>query len=339
MLNDANGAGSLGWLQVSGSAYEVGHSLGLQGRLAVHSDLIRSPLWSKVTSPENREVVQKLSQFTEQNFPEIFEEIAGLADGLKLPFEDVFAWNCRGDLLAHTSDGCTTVQLPGEQIVIAHNEDGLPFFNQQSFIVEASGERGFISFCYPGSIPGHTFALTNHDMVVTVNNLRLTHFEAEVPRMVLTRALLDCSTVDLARQLLTDAPVSGGFHLSLAQRGDPRLMSIEFGGGFFREMEIKTASVHANHAVLNGCTRQNQIATQSSLDRQKRGSALVSTPNTSPMAILRDKDVGGLPIWRQDADDPDNENTIATAVFTISSTALNWTFYAGDSKTPLYERD
>src|SRR3546814_11987702 len=52
---------------------------------------------------------------TEARFPRYWQELQGLAAGLALPFDDVFAWNSRGDVWALATDGCTTVLLPGAQ--------------------------------------------------------------------------------------------------------------------------------------------------------------------------------------------------------------------------------
>jgi len=37
---------------------------------------------------------------TAKTFPRIMAELDGMAEGLDLPFDEIFAWNCRGDLLA-----------------------------------------------------------------------------------------------------------------------------------------------------------------------------------------------------------------------------------------------
>jgi hypothetical protein len=193
-----------------------------------------------------------MMQHTKAAYPWIHAEIEGLADGLEVAFDDVFAWNCRGDLLAETSDGCTTVQLPGATPIIAHNEDGPAALDGHCFIAEVSpmGRNNFLSFCYPGSICGHTFAVTDRGLVTAVDNLRLKHVTPEIPRMVLTRAVLEADTLDAVPAILREAPASGGYHLAVAQAGDPRVMSIEYGGGRVAARDIVEPSVHANHAVL-----------------------------------------------------------------------------------------
>lgn len=330
---------NLGWVRITGTHYDIGFALGRQGRHAVHENLLACDLWAAVASAEHRTAVSRMAATTKALFPNIFCEIEGLADGLDLPFGDVFAWNCRGDLLAHSSDGCTTVQVPGDDIIIAHNEDGLPFFDGHCFIAEIAGLDGFTSFCYPGSIPGHTFAATRSGLVMAANNLRLTGVTPTVPRMVLGRAMLNCSGLDDVRNLLDGAPASGGFHYSLTQTGQHRLISLEFGGGGYIEKEVTRPSVHANHAVLGHPAHRSQIITESSRDRQTRGAFLVTSPGQSAMEILRDTGGGGLPIWRRCPDDPDNENTVASARFFVSGSRLDWTFFAGNSKVEIYDSE
>ncbi|VAX01796.1 hypothetical protein MNBD_ALPHA03-1243 [hydrothermal vent metagenome] len=331
----------LDWLQISGSPYEIGYALGEKGKNAIHTHLIRSDLWSNIICKKHRSVLKCMADNTIKLFPNIYEELKGLADGLELPFEQVFAWNCRGDLLGNTSDGCTSVMVPAQtsfdRIIIAHNEDGLPFFDKKCFITQVNGLNGFFSFCYPGSIPGHTFALTNSGIAMAANNLRLINTKPKIPRMVLGRALLNCKTLNEARKLLKTAPISGGFHYSLAQRGDKRLISLEFGGGAYYETIVETPSFHANHAILGRRGHQRQIITKSSLDRQSRGDFLIAKLFNDPIAILRDKAENELPIWRREPDDPDDENTLASVVFEVTSSEISWTIYSGASINRLYE--
>src|SRR3546814_4173261 len=104
---------------------------------------------------------------------------------------------------------------------ITHNEDGDPGFAGHCGIGLFSPDNGprFASFVYPASIPGHTFAVTQAGLAMTVNNLRSRKVAVGLPRMVLTRALLNQASVQDAIGLLRGASKAGGFHLSLAQRG------------------------------------------------------------------------------------------------------------------------
>lgn len=88
---------------------------------------------------------------------------------------------------------------------------------------------------------------------------------------------------------------------------------------------------HANHLVHPGCDAEAQIVTQSSADRQRRVDALTPGIDTidaaALLSVLGDRAPEGLPIYRDDPADPDDENTLATAVFEIHDTAIDFTVH------------
>jgi len=328
----------LGCVTAQGSPREIGRILGEAGREAVYDVLLETSYWQRVTDPVHARAVQAMSDNLQALFPAVWEEINGLAEGLNLPLERVFAWNCRGDLMSNVPDGCTTVQIPGPTPVIGHNEDGLPAFLGHAFVVEVTPDDGpsLMSFCYPGSIPGHTFAVNDAGLAQAVNNLRLHNVPAKLPRIGLARALLTCESLNNALDLLAVHNACGGFHMTLAQAGDPRLMSVEFGGGISSAVEIDAPTVHANHAIHMSCNDNGQAITASSRDRQARGRQMFNEGVTDPLRILRDTGGPGLPIHRSHADDPDHENTLASVLFRVGSSAVNWRIYDQASDRPVF---
>jgi predicted choloylglycine hydrolase len=320
--------GGLAFLEASGSPHDVGAALGRFGRRAVHEHLVRTRAWTAVVAHSRDARTRGMAASVEARFPRCFAELRGLAEGLGLPFDEVFAWNCRGDILTGTPDGCTTVQLPGARRVIAHNEDGDPGLRGHCAILHAVPEGGiaFTAFVYPGSLPGHAFAANDAGLVQTVNNIRSLDVGDGVPRMVLTRALLECGTLDEAVATLRNGPRAGSFHLTLAQAGDARLLGIEFTARACSVREITAPAAHANHLVHPATVGERQIVTASSASRQRRAVDLLAA-GADPLAILRDTGGPGLPIRRDDPCDPDAENTLATAVFTLERERLDWNVY------------
>ncbi|MCG6658435.1 6-aminopenicillanic acid acyl-transferase [Halomonas campisalis] len=328
----------IGWQRASGDPRAIGRALGRAGRRAVHELLLDSPAWARVNDPEHRTALDRMAEATRYHFPRVWAEIEGLAEGLSLPVEPVFAWNCRGDLLANVPDGCTTLIVPGASPLVAHNEDGLPFFAGHCFMFEAAPDKGagFMAFCYPGSLPGHTLAFTGSGMVQAVNNLRLTGLVPDVPRMVLGRAVLDLVDVEQALALLRRHPHSGGFHFTLADAAGGPIVSVEFGGGEVSVREVVMPWVHANHALHHSRGLAHQIVTDSSRDRQRRGDELIAEGVCDPLTLLHDRHGGGLPILRLDPDDPDQENTLATVVMQPGSDGVAWHVYDRPGAAPVY---
>ncbi|WP_417795624.1 C45 family autoproteolytic acyltransferase/hydolase [Terasakiella pusilla] len=335
MLNKKEGR--IDWLSIQGTPFEVGQALGKKGKDAVHTLLVPSSDWAFITDKRHQKHVERLTKNTQDQFPTIWAELEGLAAGLDLPINDVFAWNCRGDLFALAPDGCTSVQLPGDTPVLGHNEDGYPFLKESCFIAEVApvGQNEFWAFCYPGSIPGHTFALTQNSLAMTVNNLRLLGVEADLPRMVISRAVLQQSTLQEVLDLIQNNCNSAGFHFSLLDRVTGAFKSVEFGAGQYHCHDLQTPGLHANHALHLDIA---QRITDSSGDRQTRGDALLANGCFEALSILQDKQATGLPIYRDTPDDPDNENTLASVIFTLGPDGIDWMIYDQQSTTPVYTR-
>lgn len=338
----------LSLIELSGSPFQAGRTLGRFGAHAAHSYLVSSSSWDTVMAWRGSETSQAMQALVERHFPGIYQELQGLAEGLDLPPEDVFLWNCRGDLWAMAPDGCTTVQLPlADGPRITHNEDGDPGFAGYCGIGQFAPNDGpnFASFVYPASIPGHTFAVNAHGLAMTVNNLRTRQGVVGIPRMVLTRALLNCASLPQAIELLRNTPRSGGFHLSLAQRGQQSLFSIEFNAVDVSAQVIHSPALHANHAVHDVMRNYPQVITDSSSHRQQRGNDLLinlpesqhtSMSTIDSLAILADQGNRKFPIYRDAPDDSDAENTMATADMHVGAEQVTWTVYERPGQSPRF---
>ncbi|HUH58690.1 MAG TPA: C45 family peptidase [Candidimonas sp.] len=327
----------LSFVELSGSPFQIGQALGRFGAQAAHRWLLESDVWASVMRWRGSHAATAMEGRIKQDFPRVHEELLGLAAGLELPASDVVLWNCRGDVWAMAPDGCTTVQtpLPGGAR-ITHNEDGNPGFAGYCAMGEFMPDHGprFASFIYPASIPGHTFAVNEHGLAMTVNNLRTRRAGQGMPRMALTRRLLDQATLESAVQLLRDTPSAGGFHLSLAQPGRTGLLSVEFASQGVSVQAVNAPSLHANHALHSAMRDCPQVITMSSLQRQRRGSQLLRAgtapadpASIDPLRILADRQNAEFPIYRDAPDDSDAENTMATADIHIGSEHVAWQVY------------
>lgn len=322
----------LSYLEINGSPFEAGHALGRFGAQAVHAHLLQSDAWGRIMQWRTSARVADMAKLVRERFPRVWAELEGLAAGLRLPFDEVFAWNCRGDLWAFAPDGCTTVLLPGcETRRIAHNEDGDPGFAGHCAVVEyaVDGNPRIATFAYPGSIPGHTFAVTDAGLAITVNNMRMRGVGVGVPRMVLTRALLDAPDLESAVAILEEHPRAGGFHLCMAHRDSRDLFSVEFSAFACSVRAMTLPCVHANHAVHPGVRDLPQVITGSSGFRQIRGDAMLAQSTAvhepvEPLRILGDASDRRYPIFRDDPSDSDDENTMATADIRVNAEGIEW---------------
>lgn len=332
-------------IDIRGSAFAVGQALGAFGREAWHAKLTQTALWQTVTAMKDAEQTRSMRSLVQSQYPLIWQELEGLAEGLEAPFDEVFAWNCRGDLVRSTSDGCTTVagSTAEGELIIAHNEDGFPQLRHDCAIVSITPDDGlaFTSFAYPGSICGHTFAVNEKGVVNTVNNIRALHRPRGIPRQVLARAALNSATLDEAISILTTEPRAGAFHHTVGQMGDSRLFSVESTGTGCSVMPLREVFAHANHLIHPQRDAVEQVITDSSRSRQQRLNAWLKTQShldgAAALGILSDQHDPALPIYRLSPQDPDEENTLATAVFTLSTSEIKWQIFTHDRQKPAFE--
>lgn len=332
----------LSHIKIKGTPFEVGQALGRFGAQAIHNYRAQSRSWATVMAWRDHPNLKAMAELVRQQQPRYWQEIEGLAAGLELPFADTFAWNCRGDVWAMAPDGCTTVQLPYTPYpAFAHNEDGDPAFAGQCALAEISVDGGtaFTSFVYPGSLPGHTIAVTASGLAMTVNNLRTQHVGVGLPRMLIARAMLDMPNIEAAIDHIRTAPRSGGFHFTFGRAGHHTLVSVEFNAALCSVLELSQPAVHANHMVHPAMRHQPQLITGSSGYRQIRGEQLLADARASgqqpdPLSILFDQNGTAFPIFRDAPDDSDQENTLATAVIQIGADAVNWQVHQSRSAAP-----
>lgn len=325
----------LSLFQVGGEPYDIGYRLGELARPVFADYMEQSSAWRAVRRWRGDPFVQQLREAAQAHCPALLVEVDGMAAGLDWSAEDIFLWNCRGELIHNAPDGCTTLAaVAGNARFIAHNEDGDPFLRERCALVEVqpAGKPGFVSFYYPGSLPGHTFAATHAGLVQAINNLRIRVPAADVPRMILARAVLDAASLHEALHILRDMPAASGFHHTLGCAGDERLLSIEASAQRCSVQTVSTSAGHANHLIHPGCKAEAQIVTDSSRDRQARVEHLLTTlaSPVTPAAlldVLQDRAPSGLPIYRDDPLDPDDENTLATALFDIGSDGVSMAVY------------
>lgn len=321
---------SLSRLMISGTPYEIGVQLGRFGAAQTHNYLVKSAAWATVQEWKGSARAESMAQLTQQLLPNVWSELKGLAKGLDLPLDDVFLWNARGDLWAMAPDGCTSILIPAESSQrIFHNEDGDPGFADHCAIAQCDveGQFGFASFVYPASLPGHTLAVNNNGLAMTVNNIRALHVDVGLPRMMLTRAILDTTDVASAIQLLQDLPRAGAFNLNMADAKSQVIASVEYRTEVCSVLNPEEAMLHANHAIHHEVSDFPQIITGTSGYRQRRGNSLLSSGSVSPLDILADDEGAQFSIFRRSTKDTDNENTLATADITIHPNRVLWQIY------------
>jgi len=316
--------------------YRAGYIIGQRSRQIMHEYVLASKSWQALKLWIGSDRLKNMENAARSAFPGYMDELAGIADGCELPFSQVFLWNSRGDLSPFISDGCTTVCAPSaDRVLLGHNEDGDPNLRPHCFISKrepGTNHPGYLAFTYPASLNGHTFSINSAGLVQLVDNIRSLEAGDGVPRQFLARALLDCRSLEEAAAALNGCPRSGSFHHLLASAGHNDVLSIEYTPAAVSIIRLHAAYGHANHFIHPRFRDSKQRVTPSSAARQLRIDDLCRTLSDLPgldaiHLMLGNIENQNLPIYRTDPKDPDNENTLATALFLVTADAVQSSFY------------
>jgi hypothetical protein len=345
-------------ITAEGSPFDFGNQIGTAVRETVHQISIHN---EEFRAAEDKwmgsSYVDQMIQRTTKAFPDLIQELQGLAQGMQIDFERAFLWNCRGDLrwpdnisakmAAELSEGCTSLLLPKSnsgKSVVAHNEDGSADYNGHCFWLQASPENGpqFESFLYPGMIAGHSMGANAAGIIQTINNIRVHDLKIGIPRHFICRAILACWNMEQVFALLKRTDRASGFHHNLADATTRQLYSVEApaSGTVIREV-AGTPSAHANHLIYPEFEAIPQSITTSSKVRQIRADELLhASTNAAPdpkQILLESK--SGFEILRQPNDRGDDYGqTLASGIFSIQDTTIDIELLHGNSAHPFMKR-
>ncbi len=333
-------------LDIAGSHQAIGRAMGERGRAAFADRILPGADFQRLTPALTNGWLTAVAARVRRDFPGVHEELRGLAEGLAQPFEHVLLWNCRGDLSPTGPEGCSSVAVAqGDEAWLAHNEDGQPSLRDACFLLEARPDHGpaYLAFCYPGSLAGHTLGVNDAGFAYTVNNIRLTEAREGIPRMVTARALLGCRDVDEALSLLRHTHRSGGFHFMMADTHRCTAWSVEAPWHGMSARPVEDRAVHANHLVHAALSSVKQRITDSSDARQRRLEAWRITASDAVSAaelltLLGDRLHPRLPLYRLAPDDPDDENTLATVLFRVTTRGVWVQLRPGPDRPVIAER-
>jgi hypothetical protein len=325
-----------------GTGREIGRALGEEARQAVHERVFESRAYADLRRWRGSERLAAIMAATRRACPAFVEEIAGIADGVGAPLDDIFLWNCRGDLPPPGSDpeGCTSIMVPAHEdhaALIAHNEDGGANLAGSGFMarVEPEGGLGYDTYCYPGMLPGHSFAMNDAGLVQTINNISPRDLTTGIARHVVCRAILACRNLDEALGWLRRGDRASGFHHNLGAAAEARLISVEAPASGCALRPVTAPRAHANHLVFSEFADLPQTVSPSTAARQSRAEALLPEAD-DPLTILFDRANERLPVLCRGEAANGQAYTLATALFRLDPSGVRLEVFHGPSREPVF---
>ncbi|MGB7180827.1 MAG: C45 family peptidase [Burkholderiaceae bacterium] len=205
----------------------------------------------------------------EQTFPDLLEELQGIAEGSKVDFSSLMALNCRSEILppdylvratklaadqlpdaGHISE-CTSFAFArdGQPVWLAQNWDWVGSQREALVTLEAHPEDGPAYFTVTEAGMLAKIGFNEHGLGVTLNILRSANDgeQAGIPVHVLLRGLLDCEDVSEATDLARGLQYAGSSNVMVA---DPSgaIASIELAPNGARVLPSEGGQLcHTNH--------------------------------------------------------------------------------------------
>ena len=249
--------GALRWIVLSGPSAEAFGALGRHMRAEIRAvvsewdDMAR--LRQHVAGQPARGRLAAVSRASEAAFPEVWTELAALADGAGVPLDDLALLNHRGDLgVVGDGGGCSDLAWRRRESFIAHNEDDSEFFDGRSamFTLALDGGPAVTAFWKPGFLPSTTFTVTGTGLVWAIDHLPAASPGPYPGRHFAARGLQrSAGTLDQAVEYLRNHPSAGGFAYIIGDQSG-RIVTVEALAGQHASREVGTdgpLAWHTNH--------------------------------------------------------------------------------------------
>jgi len=343
---------------VGKTPYELGVSIGQQQKEAFQKLLLADSALIKKLRPwmeDNQNTFASFRKRNEDAYPEIMQEILGIADGAGLKQTDTILLMLRPEIEAlngtkesqHNDNCFDIINNPPEGdkgAFIAHNEDWTPPYKAFGFVLHenmpfSTGAKHITAFTYPACPVGFTFGYNDKGVVTSCNGLNPKPCRpGMLGRYFINRDVLAATSVeDALNRLRKAAPDSAlGFGMSIGMVGshelyhaemapyDPKSKSHDKGYVDIIKIEAGNSYLHSNsytHEYMKDIDQYTSESTKHRLERAKE----MPAPTTPKLAldILGDEKDKQYPIYRYgNLSDPEELATISTAIMNLDTAEI-----------------
>ncbi|QEA38114.1 peptidase C45 acyl-coenzyme A--6- aminopenicillanic acid acyl-transferase [Pistricoccus aurantiacus] len=186
----------------------------------------------------------------ERHFPDILDELQGIAKGANLDFEDILALNCRSEIALTQSGGCSALSLWHEETQwLAQNWDWRADQQRNVAILRITmdGQAPLISVGEAGMVG--KIGLNVHGIGVCLNAIRSQTCGDGLPIHIALRKILECRDFAAAQHILREERIASPAHFLVASQ-DGQAIGFEVHPGTPGEIAPRNGTVlHTNHLI------------------------------------------------------------------------------------------
>lgn len=266
--------------------------------------------------------------------PAWVQEIAGIADGSGLAFEQAFLLSCWDELCSwfavHSGEplsaGCTSLAARGPEVLIAQNQDAWGWW-RPVVVIDSRPSDATPNAVY-GAHPGvlATLGVNEHGIGLVANSLLPADRGIGVPFAVIAREALAQRTLTDAVAAVLRAPRASGANFLLAS--EEAAVDVEATRSAADVEHVADVFAHANHYRCPRLAAQDvgaALLPDSYLRDRRMRAMLRGTPPASPEAVvslLSDHEGAPTSICRHPAAEIDDMETLGAAVVAPAERAL-----------------
>jgi hypothetical protein len=248
-----------------------------------------SSILDKIPSQKEAHIwAQKHLQPTEEQFPQYIEELRGYASGLGVDFGSFWLTFLTEELNIYP-EKCTSC-YSHDGLIIGHNEDFLPYFENTISLVEKTlGNMNVFEIYYYNSLGGSACSINSNGYVQTINTLHHADQQIGVPRNVIARWLSE--TIDPKndfKKLLNIKRSMGYSHTLCDLKGE--IVNIESTAHESCFVHVTPPYIHTNHYLSDLSKYEDRATLKNTIDRYTVATSQIGTVKTAQnmMKLLED---------------------------------------------------
>lgn len=273
-------------LEVSGDAYQMGYRHGAEAGALVR----RTLTWIEKQSGMPRAALARRTlaylPALQAVSPAYVEEVRGLADGARIPFEEAWLIQCRGeasgegqmaDRRSRMAEGCSTFACTGTatadgQPLAGQNQDLEPEYADFAIVLRVAPDDGrprALMVTFAGQL-GYA-GMNEWGLALFHNALYGAETQRGLPRQPVKRLLLEKRTVSACLESLASWRIASAGNFLLCDQGGA-LASVEFrpDGSARCQNEPAELALHTNHYLASAFTGHETGAVSDSVARLAR---------------------------------------------------------------------
>jgi isopenicillin-N N-acyltransferase like protein len=253
----------------------------VRGSIAFYENFFRNQ--SKLSWPEVLEVAKKFGPNLQSKWPDMVEEMHGIAAGAGVEFNDILALNVRTEIAyGMYSDGCTAFAWKTKDTTfLAQNWDWSHEQHQNIIQVEITQPgKPKISMMTEGGIVGK-IGLNSSGVGVTLNAIRALGVSYEkMPVHLALRTVLNSNSGAEAADALRNSGVAAAAHIQIADK-NTGVVGFECTAVDIFEMPMNSNGVctHSNHLVEGHKIQDKTFLADSPMRLSRIGELIEATEN------------------------------------------------------------